>query len=774
MKFFGKILTALLLLVNITHIYAQYSDNFSDGDFTSNPVWAGTTDKFLIVDSMLRLMDANPSGASIKAYLATPSTAIDNASWQCKLKLDLDPTSGNYMRFYLASDNQDLTGNLDGYFIMIGGVTKEVSLYKQTGNTKTKIIDGMDYRVAKSSNNILTVRATHDNRGNWKLYTRLKDSVEVLEGTCVDASIEISIWSGIFINYSSSRSSNYWADNFIVTGRPHTSFNKHINRHDIVFSEVMADPSPQVALPDAEYVEIYNRSADTISLEGFHLYKDKNVGALNRGYLPPKHYAILCATSDTAEFSPYGQVIAVNSFPSITNSDGLLVLTTDSNQVISWLQYSDDMFGNNAFKKDGGWSLERVDLNNLNNEDSGLWQPSLSENGGTPGSQNSVSMDYSDMIHPSIVSFALSANDSVTITFNKEMNDSTLKQLQHYSCNDFSVTSTSSTEPKLEKTTLAFSPNLNNNQIYQLHISGLIDVSGKRLNDTILNLAIPETPVYRDLVINEILFNPASDGVDFVELYNRSQKVVDLSELFVTKYNSFGYLDNKSALSSDRQLCFPGQYVLLSEVPSVVCKQYAFGDSAIKLPVNLPSLPDDTGNVVITLTNGTVIDAFAYSQNMQNVLIDNSEGVSLERVNPDDSTQTEANWQSAASTVKATPGYKNSQFHASSFKEEKHYFSLERPTFTPNNDGYNDLLFIHYQLPTDGYAISITAFTPNGHKVVVVCNNQLAGTDGEISWDGRNTNGKLCPFGIYVLFIQAINPQNGTKITDKIVCVLGG
>jgi hypothetical protein len=50
-----------------------------------------------------------------------------------------------------------------------------------------------------------------------------------------------------------------------------------------------------------------------------------------------------------------------------------------------------------------------------------------------------------------------------------------------------------------------------------------------------------------DLVINEILYNPKSNGVDYVELYNRSKKIIDLSHEYIANRSS-------GAISSIQQI----------------------------------------------------------------------------------------------------------------------------------------------------------------------------------------------------------------------------
>ena len=70
----------------------------------------------------------------------------------------------------MTSDQADLSGPLHGYFVMIGNTQDEISLYKQSGNTITKIIDGVDGRVNLSIVNV-RLKVTRDAEGSWELFS---------------------------------------------------------------------------------------------------------------------------------------------------------------------------------------------------------------------------------------------------------------------------------------------------------------------------------------------------------------------------------------------------------------------------------------------------------------------------------------------------------------------------------------------------------------------------------------------------------------------------
>src|SRR5438105_507466 len=160
------------------------------------------------------------------------------------------------------------------------------------------------------------------------------------------------------------------------------------------------------------------------------------------------------------------------------------------------------------------------------------------------------------------------------------------------------------------------------------------------------------------VVINEILFNPKPDGYDYIELYNRSNTVVDLKQLYLANRNATGQLTGITVLSPVSYLLFPGEYIAFTENKQWVQQQYLVNDPSVIIELSsLPSLPDGKGDVVLTNLQGQVIDELQYDEKWHFALINNREGIALERINYNQPTQDKNNWTSAASTAGfGTPG----------------------------------------------------------------------------------------------------------------------
>ena len=130
---FLKILKVMLVFLPLT-IDAQLSEDFSDGDFTSNPQWSGDVSNFIINAS--NELQLNAASVSDISYLSTETGILDFSDtivWNFRMNMLFSPSSNNTGRFYLASNFEDLKGSLNGYYIKIGesGAVDKIKLYRQ-------------------------------------------------------------------------------------------------------------------------------------------------------------------------------------------------------------------------------------------------------------------------------------------------------------------------------------------------------------------------------------------------------------------------------------------------------------------------------------------------------------------------------------------------------------------------------------------------------------------------------------------------------------------
>jgi len=315
---------------------------------------------------------------------------------------------------------------------------------------------------------------------------------------------------------------------------------------------------------------------------------------------------------------------------------------------------------------------------------------------------------------------------------------------------------------------------LTNNTSYFLEIKNIKDVAGNVMNEQNLpfNLLVPEPIEVGDLVINEILFNPKTGGKDFVEIFNNSNKVLSLGELFIGNITPD---DEKISDVEDDYLMLPGEYLVFTEDRTDILNNYTVENEAALIENDLPSFNDDEGNVSIFLENNgnrITIDSFDYTEDLHFALIDEEDGVSLERISPNTPTQTTSNWHSAASTVGfGTPTYQNSQFRTTSTNSE--VFSIPEPVFSPNQDGFQDVLIIEYQVENQGFLANVKIFDAKGRLVRQLYNNELLAPAGTLTWDGLTEDGLKARIGIYVVLAEIFSPNQEAEYFKKTFVLAG-
>ena len=272
-----------------------------------------------------------------------------------------------------------------------------------------------------------------------------------------------------------------------------------------------------------------------------------------------------------------------------------------------------------------------------------------------------------------------------------------------------------------------------------------------------------------DLVVNEILFNPRSNGNDFVEYFNRSEKIIDAADLYIANRNSSGDISSARPISGVPFLIFPGDYfVATTDLENLQLNYLVKDPGAVFELSSLPSFPDDEGIVLLLNKQGDVIDEVNYHRNWHFKLIDNDEGISLERIDPDATSQLSANWQSAASTVGyGTPTYVNSQLKQSGISDMA--VSISPKIFSPDNDGQDDFVMINYAFDEPGYVANVTLFDAAGRPVKNLVRNGTLAQHGSLKWDGLDENNQALPVGNYIIFTEIFNLQGSTKRFKNVV-----
>ena len=209
------------------------------------------------------------------------------------------------------------------------------------------------------------------------------------------------------------------AGNAMVNGTA-TFFIYTPQQYDIVIDELITDPTPQIGLPNSEWIELKNTTAFPINLQGWRIGDVSGIsGALPNFILKPDSFVIICTSSAVAGLSVFGNTLAATSFPSLDNTGELLYLQSANGQIIHSVAYNVSWY-QNELKQEGGWTLEMIDTKN---PCSGFtnWRASTDLRGGTPGKKNSIDGNNPDAVAPKLLRAYAVSYTHLTLPTNREV-----------------------------------------------------------------------------------------------------------------------------------------------------------------------------------------------------------------------------------------------------------------------------------------------------------------------------------------------------------------
>jgi len=515
---------------------------------------------------------------------------------------------------------------------------------------------------------------------------------------------------------------------------------------DVVFSEIMADPDPQVYLPTCEYIELKNNSNIPLDLSELILIANDDSISLPFYEMLSGSFVILHKASCDDLFESCDlEHISVPSFPSLNNSGEKLALIHQSGKLIDYLDYTPSLYSDKV-KANGGWSLE-----NSNTESNVFcelcWFPSVSEMGGTPGFENSVfDLSCSEVI-PHLSHTCYEDEGLYKLVFSIPVELKTNR-------NDFVIAATDACF-----TTFFIQTNLNRFTI-EANVIG-----SDRTYPFELSLGIPEDAFKGDLVINEINPSPFEPASEFVEVYNNSPKFFKAEDLRLATYSlDDGHLYASSPFSETCGLIKPYSYTIVSSDIESLSEVYGCADTGCYIQAKVPSLPASEGIVAVCSKSLRTIDSLHYFPEMHHPDLNCYKGVSLERVQFEASTNDANNWLSATEAVGyATPAYKNS--HSSNGKKNSLKIAVSTDFLSLNNDGINDFLELQFANVQIGSTATVSLMK-GSLFVAYIFSNSIISDQGSLVWNGKTEDGLYISDGQYYLYVEVYD-DNGLTNTQK-------
>lgn len=546
---------------------------------------------------------------------------------------------------------------------------------------------------------------------------------------------------------------------FALPYADHESLSNSSNENEqwksIIITEIMADPSPPQSLPEVEYVELFNRTSAAIDLAGWHLSDASRSAALPAVLLQPRQYVVM--TSKSTEFT-IPNVRIVTNLPSLNNTGDLLTLSDPAGNAVDILNYSDAWYRDSQ-RKNGGWSLELIDPDNIC-EEANNWNVTEDRRGGTPGEQNSIFASNPDTTGPYLLSVQPLDKLVLRLVFNEKLAADVLTSAKCLVTPSLDVRSSSFGDSARSVIDLHLINPMMTGVLYSITLQSVFDCAGNLLQGSQGHFALPERAERGDIVINEVLFNPYPNAFDFVELFNLSGKYIDLNGWAIGSLNEDGNL--QKVRIAQTIILPPDGYIAFSADLMNLKSHYDAPDSTLA-GLKLPPYPDDDGTIIVLNDIDSVMDRFAYAADMHNVFLRDDEGVSLERISASEASDQRSNWTSASSLAGfGTPGRQNSTARSASLREASPVRVIPK-AFTPMV-GQPNAAEISYRFDQPGYVATVNICDNRGVVIRRLINNELLATEGILRWEGDRDDGRKAQTGYYMVWFQVFASNGSARL----------
>ncbi len=549
------------------------------------------------------------------------------------------------------------------------------------------------------------------------------------------------------------------------------SFVVGVQPHSIIINEIMYAPVGDMP----EWVEFYNASTRAVNVEGWKISdantKSQTVLAGTQSIIQPGAYFLATTDSSLQNYFAVSVPLFVEPFSALNNTTPDAVVLFDSRGVVM-----DSVWYTPAWGGANGKSLERIDYE-FSSTDSANWRSSSP----TPGIENNAARKDFDLAITS--GSAKVAENGLTLAATVRNNGRRTAagfNVRFY----YDAVGDSTVSPmKLVHTAnggfLAPSDSMIVHFNWQTTAKGkipiicLVDFPGDQRisNNTIFFSGVNKFSP-QSVVINEILYEPLAGYSEFIELFNRSADTVDVQGWKIMDASSSS--GNRIQFPGESLLLFPNHFLVIAADSSIFA-QYPLlkattGGLTLVTHKDL-SLSNSGDDVVLADQTNTTIDSLRFSPSWHNPSLNTSTvGRSIERINPSFGSNDKRNWSTSVAPSGATPLQTNSIF--TKVVPSAASLSLSPNPFSPDNDGFEDILAITYSLPSTVSMIRVRCFDVQGRLVRTLANNEPVASSGTLLWNGLDDNNRRVRIGMYIILFEALDAAGGIDRVMKDVVVV--
>jgi|AntRauTorckE6833_2_1112554.scaffolds.fasta_scaffold01542_7 hypothetical protein len=533
-----------------------------------------------------------------------------------------------------------------------------------------------------------------------------------------------------------------------------------------------------------EFIELFNRTDRNFNLSNWILQDATSSTTIPEGTeIRSGEYLILTGLESFANGISNG--IYLSGFPSLNDDEDAVVIRNQDGTLIDSLFYQGTWGGNEP-----GLSLERKDPESPSNDVSN-WTSSSSENGNSAGAQSSTYQP--DESVPEILFSKLQSDGTIFVVFSEFVNiDNTSAFVNDEPASIIEYDQADGNIVILENPVAASASAKNKSRIGEplsLSFSSITDFRGNANNELSVEISQPIAPGI--VVINEILYNPLAnsddnlpDQTEYIELYNTSEYAISLEGFSLhDEPDENNEVRSLAPVTSQYKWIPAGGYVIVyaedqttnfggSQLAEYFDLQAENDQFKARVDRRSLSLANSDDAIYLADSTGATIDSVFYDESWQNPNLYDADGIALERIAPAGPSNDQSNWSSSTRVNGGTPGEQNSIFQEGGSVSENTGISFTPNPFSPDDDGFDDNLFINYKLDESDYLLRVRIFDRYGRQVRELADGIQAGFEGSLIWDGLTDDSRQNRVGIYIVLFEAYNSANGKNQTFKETVVL--
>ncbi len=595
-----------------------------------------------VIDIYVYSADNNP-GISDEKFVLNKNN--DPSNWRNSTKLNGTPGKINsvtpitYLNDLSIKLNALVPSNpVEKDSVLISFIVKNIGAL-DASNFSVDIFDDANGDSIKQANEILYTNDFTDLVTNDSIFVQVKFYAAAVGNKSLIGKINFSIDENISNNTSYVQ--------FSISERP-ASFS------DVIINEIMYMPNND----EPEWIELFNRSDRNINLKNWKVTDLTSTTTISTSdyVLAPGDYLVISNDASISYLYPQTIKLIVKQLPTLNNSGDNIVLKNSNNNTIDSVKYLPDWGGNV-----GGKSLERVS-SEANSSLAANWKTSESKFKATPSLINSVTQKNYDLKIKLISTQSKYAEIGKSIQLNVIVENVGLSNVANYSVKIFKDRNLNNFEDDDEKITEQNGTNLQSYQTKEFtftiseFIAGLNQIIARvdffndaftENNSQLIKInGVTINEVFGDLIVNEIMYAPNTGEPEWIELYNKSNKDIELNGYQIYNLTSKNKVVNKSTIIK------PQEYIVITKDSSMFSK-YVRPQKFVAS--NFPLLNNISDAVVVKDSLDRTIDSVKYKNTWGGF-----SGKSLERIDFLISSNDSTNWKTSTNNLGATPGFINS------------------------------------------------------------------------------------------------------------------